>query len=301
MSRYTILELLLIASIALAQQAPSLPKTTSPDDQYVLAPDSQPHTGVPDGKVIEFKLNDSKIFPGFEHKWWLYIPAQYDGKKPAALMAFLDGEAYVGRNGEWRVPVVLDNLIAKRELPVMVAIFINAGQSIGRSSDGKPMASNRSVEYDTLNADYATFLLEEILPEVRKHVTITNDPKGRGACGRSSGGIAAFTIAWQRPDQFRKVLSFLGSFTNIRGGNIYPDLVRQAKRKPIRIFQQDGINDMVVEGWGSWPQANKAMAAALDEKGYDHKFVMGEGTHNEKHGGSIFPDAMRWLWRDYPR
>jgi len=269
--------------------------------RYALGPDAQPHAGVPKGMITEFNQANSKTFPGFERKWWLYVPVQYDGKKPAALMVFQDGEGYMKRHGRWRVPVVLDNLIARNDLPVMGAVFVNPGICIGKNPDGKPIDSDRSVEYDTLSPAYATFLLEEILPEVQKHIRITDDPNGRGICGCSSGGIAAFTVAWQRPDQFRKVLSFSGSFTNIRGGQVYPSLVRQADKKPIRIFQQSGSNDMVVSEWGSWAEANKAMAAALDEKGYDHQFVFGHDVHCGKEGPSLFPAAMRWLWRDYPR
>jgi enterochelin esterase-like enzyme len=296
---------LLLASLwtinaAVSQQAVAT-KEPSPSDQYVLGPDSQAKTDVPEGKIQEFTLADSKVFPGFEHRWSLYTPVQYDGKKPIALMVFQDGDWYVKRDGAWRVPVVLDNLIARKELPVMVAVFVNPGTSIGKNADGSPIDSNRSVEYDTLSLAYATFLLSEILPEVRKYVNVSDSPEGRGIGGCSSGGIAAFTVAWQRPDQFRKVLSFSGSFTNIRGGQVYPSLVRQAEKKPIRVFQQSGSHDMEVQGWGIWSEANKAMAAALDEKGYDHQFVFGEDVHCGKQGGAIFPDAMRWIWRDYPR
>jgi enterochelin esterase family protein len=261
---------------------------------------------VPKGKVMEFELKDSKIYPGFVRKWWIYIPAQYDGKKPAALMVFQDGGGYQSRTGAWRVPVVFDNLIHRKEMPVTVGVFINPGdkplapgEAPRKRPDGRPASpANRSVEYDTLSDKYATFLLTEILPEVEKHAKITKDPEGRAICGASSGGICAFTVAWERPDQFRKVLSTIGSFTNIRGGNKYPEMVRNTPKKPIRVFQQDGKND-IVNQFGSWPEANKAMAAALQEKGYDHKMVWGEGAHNSKHGASILPDALRWLWRDY--
>lgn len=280
------------------------PKPVSPDEQYKLGPDSQPQPGVPEGKVTEHDWNDSKVFPGTTRKYWVYVPAQYDGTKPACLMVFQDGGGYVKRDGSWRVPVVFDNLIAKKEMPVTVGVFINpgikpppAGQPT-KSPDGKPLGSNRSVEYDSLGDTYARFLLEEILPEVGKTVKLTTDPNGRAIAGSSSGGICAFTVAWEKPDQFRKVFSTIGSFTNIRGGNAYPEMVRSAPKKPIRVFQQDGRND-IVNQFGSWPEANKAMAAALDEKGYDHKFVVGEGTHNPRHGASILPEAMRWLWRDY--
>jgi enterochelin esterase family protein len=291
-------------SVALAQQPSADPHAISPDEQYVLGPDSQPKAGVPQGTVTEFTMVDSKAYPGFSRKWWLYVPAQYDGHTPVALMVFQDGGGYVKADGAWRVPVVLDNLIAQKKLPVMAAIFVNPGEAppaadAKAGADGKPPAprKNRSKEYDTLSAAYATFLLEEIMPEARKHVAITDDPEGRGICGSSSGGICAFTVAWERPDQFRKVYSTIGSFTNIRGGNAYPDLVRQTGKKPIRVFQQDGSRDLVNQ-FGSWPEANKAMATALDEKGYDHQFVFGEGTHNPRHGASILPYALRWLWRD---
>ena len=308
MLRFTLIAALL-SNVVLAQQPPAPavdPHAIPPDEQYVLGPDSQPKADVPHGTVTEFTLPDSKTYPGFSRKWWLYVPAQYDGHTPVALMVFQDGGGYVKPDGAWRVPVVLDNLIAQKKLPVMAAIFVNPGEAPApagaEGKDGKPPATrkNRSLEYDTLSAAYATFLLDEILPEARKLVAITDDPEGRGICGSSSGGICAFTVAWQRPDQFRKVYSTIGSFTNIRGGNAYPDLVRTTEKKPVRIFQQDGARD-IVNQFGSWPEGNKAMAAALDEKGYDHQFVFGEGTHNARHGASILPYALRWLWRDYAR
>jgi enterochelin esterase family protein len=294
--------LLAMGPLATAQDT----KKADPDAQYKLGPDSMEQKDVPKGKVMEFELKDSKIYPGFVRKWWIYIPAQYDGKKPAALMVFQDGGGYQSRTGAWRVPVVFDNLIHRKEMPVTVGVFINPGdkplapgEAPRKRPDGRPASpANRSVEYDTLSDKYATFLLTEILPEVEKHAKITKDPEGRAICGASSGGICAFTVAWERPDQFRKVLSTIGSFTNIRGGNKYPEMVRNTPKKPIRVFQQDGKND-IVNQFGSWPEANKAMAAALQEKGYDHKMVWGEGAHNSKHGASILPDALRWLWRDY--
>jgi enterochelin esterase-like enzyme len=286
-----------------AQGNATLPQAHNPDAMYLLGPDSKSLAGVPEGTVVEFLLKDSKQYPGFEHKWWLYIPARYDKKTPLALMVFQDGSAYVDRNGPWRVPVVFDNLIQEKKLPPMAAVFVESGVAHRGTPDGSPSVteSNRSVEYDTLDSRYATFLLTEILPEARKLVRITDDPEGRGIAGFSSGGICAFTVAWQRPDQFRKVASANGSFTNIRGGNVYPDLVLQSERKPIRIFQQSGEHDLVNPQWGVWSEANKRMAAALDEKGYDHQFVFGVGSHNPAHAASIFPDTMRWLWRDYPR
>lgn len=288
----------------LALSASAQEKKPSPDDQYTLGPDSQPQAGVPQGKVTEYEWNDSKIYPGTARKYWVYVPAQYDGKQPAAVMVFQDGGGYQKRDGAWRVPVVFDNLIHKKEMPVTVGIFINPGdkplapgEAPRKRPDGRPASpKNRSVEYDTVDDTYSKFLLQEILPEVSKTVKLTTDANLRAIGGASSGGICAFNVAWHRPDQFRKVFTTIGSFTNIRGGHVYPDLVRKSEKKPIRVFQQDGSND-IVNQFGSWPEANKAMAAALKEKGYDHQFVFGEGAHNAKHGASIFPDAMRWLWR----
>lgn len=295
----------LIFSTVWAQEPKKEPAKPSPDDQYKLGPDSKEQKDVPKGTIKEFEMKDSMTFPGMTRKWWIYIPAQYDGKEPAALMVFQDGGGYVSKTGAWRVPVVFDNLIHKKQMPVTVGVFINPGdkplapgESPRKRPDGRPASAfNRSVEYDTLSDKYASFLLDEILPEVRKHAKISDNPEKRAICGASSGGICSFTVAWERPDQFRKVLSTIGSFTNIRGGNKYPELVRSSEKKPIRVFMQDGANDLNNQ-FGSWPEANKAMSAALTEKGYDHKFVFGEGTHNPKHGASILPDALRWLWRD---
>jgi hypothetical protein len=281
-------------------QTATAAKPTSPDDPYVLGEDSLPQVGVPAGTVSEFTLTDSTTYPGYSHKWWLYVPAQYDGKTPIALMAFQDGGrlGFVQRDGEWRVPVVLDNLIFKKELPVMAAVFVDPGQPI--RSTAVP-SEQRSYEYDTVSDQYARFLVSEILPQVEKHVRITGNPEGRGIAGRSSGGICAFTVAWHRPDQFRKVFSANGSFVNIRGGGAYPDIIRQNPRKPLRVFLQDGINDELGGRFRglNWPEGNRAMSAAFALQGYDYQFVMGEGTHSGRHGAAIFPDAMRWLWRDY--
>lgn len=300
-SHYFFSVLLLAGTVSsVLAEVPSNQRGLSPQKQYSLGPDSQQHPGVPEGRLVSFVLPDSKTFPGFEHKWWLYIPTQYTDRKPVPLMVFLDGEAYMKRDGHWRAAVVLDNLLARKELPVMAAVFVDPGVSIGKWDNGEPFYSNRSVEYDTLSAAYATFILEEILPEARKHVHITDDPEGRGIAGCSSGGIGAFTAAWQRPDQFRKVISFSGSFVNIRGGHVYPDLVRREDRKPIRTFLQVGANDIVTT-LGAALDTNKVMSAALDEKRYDHRFFLDQSTHCSVLAASSLPNAMRWTWRDYPR
>jgi len=259
-------------------------------DDYVLGPDSQFKPDLPHGRVERFQFTNSTVFPGTVREGGVYIPAQYDSAKPAALMVFQDGIGYMSTNGSWRVPVVFDNLIAAGEMPVTIAIFLNPGTRGGQS--------NRSFEYDSLGNAYARFLINEAIPFVtnKYSLAITENPEMRATCGSSSGGICAFTVAWERPDQFRKVLSTIGSFTNIRGGHNYPALLRKTERKPIRVFLQDGANDLN-NLYGDWPLANQAMASALRFMGYDHKFVLGDGSHNSRHGGAILPDALRWLWR----
>ena len=181
-------------------------------------------------------------------------------------------------------------------MPVTIGVFINPGV-VPATEAGKKDRSNRSFEYDSLGDTYAKFLLNELLPEVTKHYNITTDPNLRAICGASSGGICAFTVAWERPDAFRKVLSQIGSFTNIRGGHVYPALIRKTEKKPLRIFLQDGSGDLD-NLHGNWPLANQEMAAALKFMGYDYKFEFGTEGHNGKHGGAILPDSLRWLWRD---
>jgi enterochelin esterase family protein len=265
-------------------------------DDYVLGPDSMRQEGVPRGKVTEHDWNSSQVYPGTERKYWVYVPSQYDGSKPARVMVFQDGQSFVSENGSYRVPVVFDNLIHKGDMPVTIAVLINPGV-IPPATPGRMPRRNRSDEYDRVSDDYARFLLEEILPEVGKTYKLTDDPDGRAICGSSSGGICAFSVAWHRPDAFRKVLSFIGSFTNIQGGHVYPSLIRKSEKKPLRVFLQDGSNDLD-NMFGNWPLANQQMAAALKYKGYDYKFEFGDGAHNGKHGGSIMPDALRWLWRE---
>ena len=266
-------------------------------DDYRLGPDSQRQPGVAQGKVTQHRWKHSKVFEGTERDYWIYVPAQYKPAEPAALMVFQDGGAYVSEDGQFRVPVVFDNLIHLGQMPVTIGLFINPGAFPPTEPDGKPR-SNRSFEYDTLSDQYARFLLEEMVPEVARQYPLADDASARAICGISSGGICAFTVAWQRPDAFSKVLSHVGSFTNIRGGHVYPALIRKTERKPIRVFLQDGENDLDNEH-GNWPLANQQMAAALKFAHYDYQFVYGDGGHNGKHGGAILPDSLRWLWRDY--
>ena len=266
-------------------------------DDYQLGKDSMRQEGVPQGKVTEHDWKTRQIYPGTERKNWIYVPAQYDGSKPACVMVFQDGQGFMGETGQYRVPVVFDNLIHKGEMPVTIAIMINPGVIPPAAADAQPRR-NRSYEYDRVSDDYARFLFDEILPEVSKTYKLTDDPDGRAICGNSSGGICAFSVAWHRPDAFRKVVSHIGSFTNIQGGHVYPALIRKFEKKPLRVFLQDGSSDLD-NMFGNWPLANQEMAAALKYSGYDYKFVFGDGGHTGKHGGSIFPDTLRWVWRDY--
>ena len=269
-------------------------------ESYTYGPDSLRVDGVPQGKITE-GVWKSTVFPGTIRQYWVYVPAQYAGTVPAAVMIFQDGHTYLGEKGDFRVPVVFDNFIHQGVMPITIGIFLNPGHKSDKLPEkpgwaGNP--NNRSFEYDTLSNQYANFLIEEILPEVAKTYKLTNDPRNRAICGISSGGICAFTAAWEKPDVFGKVVSHIGSFTNIRGGHACEALIRKTPAKPIRIFLQDGANDLD-NAHGNWPLANQQMAKSLAFMKYDYQFVYGEGAHNGKHGGAIMPETMKWLWRDW--
>ena len=298
----------LIASVLCALALPAAPT----DDLYLLGPDSEPHPGVPQGRVVGPLTLESQVFTNTSRHYWVYVPAQYDPATPAALMVFQDGHAFLATNGSYRVPYVFDNLIYRREMPVTLAVFINPGhrpdQQESSSKDWGDGINNRPTEYNELNDRYARLIVEELLPALQKEYRISSNPEDRAIGGASSGAICAFTVAWHRPDQFRKVLSTIGSFTNIRGGHAYPDMVRAADRKPIRIFLEDGLNDNrgrrkngEYDPKWDWHTQNRRMVAALTEKGYDVNFCWGLGTHSNKQGGAMLPEMLRWLWRDYPR
>jgi enterochelin esterase-like enzyme len=266
------------------------------EEPYELSVDAKEQDGVPKGTLTKFSWGNSSIYPGTERDYWIYVPKQYDHNEPASLMVFQDGEMYLNPD-DINTTVVLDNLIHKGDIPVIIGLFVNPGDK----GPGLPLwggTDNRSVEYDSLDDKYAEFLIKELIPEVEKEYTITQDPEGRAICGISSGGICAFTVAWNHPDVFNKVVSHCGSFTNIRGGHHYSSLVRRTARKPLRVFLQSGANDLEVV-FGNWFVANQDMASALEYRGYDHQFVHGTGGHTLKHGGSIFPETLRWLWRDH--
>ncbi len=282
------------------------------DDVYLLGPDSQPQPSVPKGKIVGPLTLASQVFPNTTRHYWVYVPAQYDPKKPASLMVFQDGHAFLSSEGSYRTPNVFDNLIHRREMPVTIAVFINPGrtpdQKESSSEDWGDRINNRPTEYNELNDNYTGMIVDELLPALKKEYVLSDNPDDRGIGGASSGAICAFTVAWHRPDQFRKVLSTIGSFTNIRGGHAYPDMIRNTERKPIRIFLQDGLNDNrgrrrdgQYNPDRDWHAQNRRMVEALSAKGYDVNFCWGIGTHSNKQGGAMMPEMLRWLWRDYPR
>lgn len=272
-------------------------ETVSPTVPEVhLSKDSIRDPNVPKGKVTKH-IHESKIFEGTKREYWLYVPDQYCPSTPSNLIIFQDGHAMLKEDGDVRVPIVLDNLIAKGDLPPTIAIMINPGHRGDKFPESRWKSNNRSYEYDSLGDKYARFLLEEIIPDIKEKYTISDRPEDRAIVGASSGGICAFTVAWERPEAFGKVYSMIGSFTNIRGGHVYPSWIRKTAPKPVKVFLQDGSNDLD-NTHGHWPLANEQMAAALNFMGWDHKFVYDDGKHNLKHGGALLPEALRWLWSE---
>lgn len=260
-------------------------------EEYTYTPDSSRQPNVPKGTVTSHTLTDSKVYPGTVHDYWVYVPAQYNPANPAAVMFFQDGRTFVNEAGAFRVPIVFDNLIHKGEMPVTIAILINPG-TVPPLSPNQQARFHRSHEYDAVTPRYARFLIEDMLPLIGKSYNLTNDPNLRAISGSSSGGNCSVNAAWERPDAFRRVLSFIAGFTHQRGALILPSQVRKFEGKPLRIFLQDGTGDVNI-------QSNQDMIAALDQSGYDAKLVVGTEGHNSKHGGPIFPDALRWVWRDW--
>ena len=299
--------LTLILRCAFAQPPQAGP---DPDAHYELGPDSLAHDGVPHGEIRGPFTLPSKVFEGTQHTYWIYVPAQYDPAVPASLMILNDGQAFKAEDSSIRAQNVFDNLIYRREIPVMIGVFINPGRRPDQPEptprDWGDRNTNRPTEYNSLDDRYPRVIVNELMPVLYKEYNISKDPERHGIGGASSGAIAAFTVAWERPDQFRKVLSIVGSFTNIRGGHAYADIVRKSERKPIRIFLQDGRNDnRGMRRGGSYDQTwdwfyqNVRLMQALTEKGYDVNYAWGIGKHGQKQGGAIMPEMMRWLWRDH--
>lgn len=268
-------------------------------DEYPPHPDSQVQPNVPKGELLKFEFSESKIFPGTTRTVTVYVPKQYDGTKPACV--------YINQDAvQWNAPVVFDNLIARGELPVIVGVFVTPG--IVKSSDPTKALDrfNRSFEYDGLGDAYARFLLEELLPAVEtkstsdgRAIKLSKSGNDRAIGGSSSGAIAAFTAAWERPDAFTRVFSAIGTYVGLRGGDRYPILIRKTEPKPLRVFLQDGANDNNLYG-GDWWMANQTMQRSFIFAGYEVNHAWGEGGHNGRHGTAVFPDAIRWLWKGWP-
>jgi gluconolactonase len=272
-----------------------------PSNNYKLGPDSQPHPTVPAGQTFKFEMAGAKIFPGTVRTITVYVPAAYTGDKPACVYVGLDGLGF-------NAPVVFDNLIAQQAMPVTIGIGVSSG-TVNSANPPDDPRFDRSFEFDSLNDRLARFLLEEVLPEVERHhapngrpIVLSANPNDRAIGGGSTGGIGAFTVAWERPDAFRRVFTSIGTFVGMRGGEQYYVLVRKTESKPIRVFQQDGVHDEWPGGpeMGDWWMSNLTMNRALEYAGYDVRHVWGAGTHNGNQAAALFPDAMRWLWRDWP-
>jgi len=289
-----------------SEPVPGLPQVNQgtappPFDKYPLGPDSLHNPSVKVGKTFTFDLTDSKIFPYTSHTITVYIPAAYKGDKPACVYVGLDGLHF-------NVPVVFDNLIAQHAMPVTIGIGLSPG-SVASAQPPENPRFDRSMEFDTRSDRLARFLLEEVIPAVEHHRTpdghvirLSTNPNDRAIGGASTGGIGSFTVAWERPDAFHRVFIAIGTFVGMRGGEEYYVQVRKTEPKPLRIFMEDGMNDEWGGGpeIGDWWMSNQTMNRALEFAGYDVRHMWGAGTHNENHAASIFPDAMRWLWADWP-
>ena len=259
-----------------------------------------PESDIPKGEVLRFSFAQSKIFPGTYRDYWVYVPAQYTPDKPACL--------YVNQDGiQWQAPAVFDKLIHAKEMPVTIGVFVMHGRVRAADTNSALDRFNRSYEYDGLGDNYARFLLEELLPNVEtkktsdsRAIRLSTNATDRAIGGSSSGAICAFTAAWERPDAFSRVFSAIGTYVGLRGGDRYSTLVRKTEPRPIRIFLQDGSNDLNIYG-GDWWMANQTMERALTFAGYEVEHVWGTNGHNGQDGTKLFPDAMRWLWKDWPK
>jgi enterochelin esterase family protein len=309
-----------VASSASAQQT----ATRKPGD-YPLTPDSLPQDGVPKGRLegpFEFR---SQVIANTVRRYWIYVPAQYTGETPANVLVFQDGARAINPTGALRVPQVIENLVFRKEIPVTIGIFITPGQrgDVFPADIGTGNPNNRAQEYDAVDDTYARFLIDELLPEVGKKYRLTTDPARRAIGGTSSGAICAFTVAWHRPDAFRNVISGIGSYVSIgyraatadqpakSGGEIYPTWIRRMPIKPLRVFLQDGSNDLD-NNWGHWFLANQQMLKAFEfanrtadtrkDPGprYDVRHEWGDGAHSDAHLGALLPDVLRWMFAGGP-
>jgi enterochelin esterase family protein len=288
-------------------QTPAEPDTNI---YYQRSPDSIVNDAIPHGEMKGPFTLPSEAYAGTQHTYWVYVPAQYNASVPAGLMIYNDGQAFMAMDGDIRAQVVMDNLIYRRELPVMIGVFINPGR---RPDQPEPnlkewgdRTTNRPTEYNSLDDKYARVIVDELMPVLYKEYNISRDPARHGIGGSSSGAIAAFTVAWERPDAFRKVLSNVGSFVNLRGGHAYPDIIRKSEKKPLRVYLADGRNDNrslradgTYDETRDWFYQNVRMQQALEEKGYDLNYMWGIQRHGQAMLRTVFPDMMRWLWRDH--
>lgn len=315
-----ILFIIAVASLAAAARAAHPDIDGGP---WELTADHFPQDGVPRGSLEGPFEYHSKILAGTVRRYWVFVPAQYDSAEPAAVLVFQDGQRATNPEGSLRVPQVLENLIASGDVPVTIGIFITPGNLSDSYPDDLGMGNpdHRAEEYDAVDDHYARFLIDELLPEVGRRFNLTQDPERRAIGGTSSGAICAFTVAWHRPDAFRKVISMIGSYVSIGfrpdekpvrlGGQDYPALIRREPIRPLTIFMQDGSNDLDNE-WGHWFLANQQMAAAFryanraaDEQEvtgprYRLRTIWTEGSHSDSDGGAVLPDALRWLWSEQP-
>lgn len=313
---------LLCLPYAMQSQQPGGPNSGPAPAPPSLTGDALQHAGVPAGKLSEKQVLRSHIYDGMVSDYWVYVPAQYDPKQPVPYMVFQDGGGYTHRDGDHPALNVLDNLIAKGKIPVMIAIFTDPGDISGSPNSatyrfvagyGKRWNrslsdSMRSTEYDTVSDRYPRFLRDELIPAVAKQYNLRTDAYSHAITGLSSGGICSFNAAWQMPDEFSRVITWIGSFTAIQwhedptvpdGGQDYPDKVLREPHRNLRVWLQDGNNDQENPDYGSWPLANVALANALKLRGYDFRFSFGTGPHTAAVGGEEFPEEMTWLWGGY--
>ena len=310
--------------------------------EYPLTADSLPQAGVPKGQLIGPLEWNSKIIGGTVRRYWIYVPAQYTGEKEAGLLVFQDGQRALNPQGPLRIDQVMENLIAKKDIPVMIGLFITPGNLSDHYPDnlGTNNPNHRAEEYDALSDTYARMLADELIPELKKKYKISDDVEKRVIGGTSSGAICAWTVAWERPDLFRKVISVVGSYTSIGyhpakgsqpmvpGGDLYPTFIRRSPPRNIRVFLQDGENDLsnltdskgfkpewmsLSNEFGNWHLANMQMLDALDFANvnadrkklagprYDVNHAWGDGNHSDSHGGQLLPDILRWMFKDVPK
>jgi Putative esterase len=311
----------LTTNVLHASSAPAASATERKPGDYPLTPDSLPQTDTPKGRLEGPLLFHSRIIANTVRRYWVFVPAQYAPDTPASVLVFQDGQRATNPEGSLRVPTVLENLIHRGQIPVTIGIFITPGHTGQTYPDdlGMKNPDHRAQEYDALDDTYARFLVDELLPEVGKKYRLSSDPEQRAIGGTSSGAICAFTVAWHRPEAFRKVISMIGSYTSIGyrpaadgqplrpGGDLYPGLIRKSPIRPMKIFLQDGSNDLN-NVHGNWFLANQQMLSALEWANaeaerkqtpgprYVVRHVWGDGAHSDQHGGAILPEILRWLW-----